>query len=1224
MSINVDEILKDGYLPTSSDKYFINEEYSMIFRDPEFKILGFIDNFMYVYTDNYVSKYTDNGKLISKIRLEIQHGTFDRNVSYMYLFCDKTVYKVSKNLDIEWEITLDDYIRFIKMDTVGNLFILFQNSRNILKYNKDGKQIMMLNVSDDTNTKIYRIYISEGRSIMYIIGSTFKNNSCECFVHKYNLYKCILMETMTLCTIPNVLPNDETYEFTDIFVKGEYIYLKTKDTIQRVNLKLQPSWKMLMGYNEISKSFNKLTEMEYDDSSYRDNFIYFCEDLYDTYGYSYGKMTLDGNVLWKLTSKENDFDIGFNIAIHDDYIYAYNRESIQAYIPSVLAVNNNGVLFETRDNKLIKLYENNHEILNSDYFDAKRLFADYLNSSEPEELYIPLWWENGPIVNEDNKNLVFKDKNKNYAVNENYMVQRLISDIVDDANYTKSRVKSHNGYFITTKNGNRIRTKKPYKIDLTYDVFVTKKNAEPIVTTDSRDSIISKHGKPRVYYGLLADFFKFYTVLMTKRDHKLLITKKDKDYLCTLTTKVYKYFMKKLKDINILVEYIIKNNVLDSMYPNYVELLKHHTYSVLNDIQKSKCPCYYDLRAIKTNKYTYDGFELEITENYVSIFSSKNLPFIKKKEYQPLDIRSLASMVADETIYPFLLFINGRCIKWSDITIIRDWHESYIMIENMNDDTVYSEDIKCILYPCSVRYGEDTNIHENDETGLYFTEDGLYTTNTEKINIRMEVLDPNVISTTQRINKDKSYIEFDLDKGKLSTEYNIFTFDNAKFYSDGRYFLKNTGYNIYGYSKDSINAVFKTFYYIEGLESKNMIFKIPNSEHVKEDAINMVTGKGSKEYLSTLNHNFDFTFSRNKTYARNIAEAIDYISSYDVSLLMNYYKKKSNIEAVAYTGEEVQEKAKNGFLIVPRYRKTNLDDHIIVFKNGILYDQYANIQSTHKLFKIPIAGFLDNDILEVIHFKNVHNTVYDITVNFEGETVMIPEVLRYDNFKLFSSDLKLISFSYKNNFVNGLYKNSDFKFNNTDYYTKKSKLVCKRQFHHQTFKNINTKTLTLSSDFKYAQDTYQFAIFVDGKHICASEWSIYTKNNNLLINIPSISKICTVDVFFLPDICDEITSNRYVTKLGMGDVTIDDYLDVPFDKDVFFIYCDGIKVPVSRIQNIDKDSFRLFDKEDVIDKLCVCKAIQSDEIMKELISYHELWSDATQTLDKEIYERLFK
>ena len=56
----------------------------------------------------------------------------------------------------------------------------------------------------------------------------------------------------------------------------------------------------------------------------------------------------------------------------------------------------------------------------------------------------------------------------------------------------------------------------------------------------------------------------------------------------------------------------------------------------------------------------------------------------------------------------------------------------------------------------------------------------------------MEVLDPNVISTTQRINKDKSYIEFDLDKGKLSTEYNIFTFDNAKFYSDGRYFLKNT------------------------------------------------------------------------------------------------------------------------------------------------------------------------------------------------------------------------------------------------------------------------------------------------------------------------------------------------------------------------------------------------------------------------------------------------
>jgi len=45
--------------------------------------------------------------------------------------------------------------------------------------------------------------------------------------------------------------------------------------------------------------------------------------------------------------------------------------------------------------------------------------------------------------------------------------------------------------------------------------------------------------------------------------------------------------------------------------------------------------------------------------------------------------------------------------------------------------------------------------------------------------------------------------------------------------------------------------------------------------------------------------------------------------------------------------------------------------------------------------------------------------------------------------------------------------------------------------------------------------------------------------------------------------------------------------------------------------------------EDIINKLCVCKMIQSDVIMKELISYNELWSDGTETLSKDIYEHLF-
>ena len=41
-----------------------------------------------------------------------------------------------------------------------------------------------------------------------------------------------------------------------------------------------------------------------------------------------------------------------------------------------------------------------------------------------------------------------------------------------------------------------------------------------------------KNGKPFVYYGLLADYFKFYTALITKRKHNILITKAKKEYIC--------------------------------------------------------------------------------------------------------------------------------------------------------------------------------------------------------------------------------------------------------------------------------------------------------------------------------------------------------------------------------------------------------------------------------------------------------------------------------------------------------------------------------------------------------------------------------------------------------------------------------------------------------------------------------------------------------------------
>ena len=89
ISINDIEVLKDKEIfETSSEKYILSQEYEMIFRDPEFKVLGFIGDFMYTYTDNYITKYTTEGTFISRIMIEVEHGTFNDSVPFMYLFCD--------------------------------------------------------------------------------------------------------------------------------------------------------------------------------------------------------------------------------------------------------------------------------------------------------------------------------------------------------------------------------------------------------------------------------------------------------------------------------------------------------------------------------------------------------------------------------------------------------------------------------------------------------------------------------------------------------------------------------------------------------------------------------------------------------------------------------------------------------------------------------------------------------------------------------------------------------------------------------------------------------------------------------------------------------------------------------------------------------------------------------------------------------------------------------
>ena len=123
--------------PTSNSKHVLSQEYEMVIREPEYKLLGFLNGYSYSAVSGYLAKDNLEGNRIAEIYLEVDHGYFYEGLKIMYFSHDKTLYCIDDNLNILWKKEFDDYIRSVTVDMYGSCYILFKNSRLILKYNKN-------------------------------------------------------------------------------------------------------------------------------------------------------------------------------------------------------------------------------------------------------------------------------------------------------------------------------------------------------------------------------------------------------------------------------------------------------------------------------------------------------------------------------------------------------------------------------------------------------------------------------------------------------------------------------------------------------------------------------------------------------------------------------------------------------------------------------------------------------------------------------------------------------------------------------------------------------------------------------------------------------------------------------------------------------------------------------------------------------------------------------
>lgn len=1258
---------------TSNEKIVLTKDFEKIIHSPEFKILGFLNGYMYTSSGVYLEKSTLDGNTISDINLEVDHAAFHEGLKFFYAYIDNILYKVTDNLVVEWSKQFEDVIQSLEVDIKGSVYIVFESIRDIMKFLPDGTDIVHISGSDDPSktVRLYDCFISDGAGWVYSIGTEFwdYDSKVQSFIDKYNAKTWEKTERLIFGYNTGISVDDPQYAYDKFNIIGDYIYIYGLEYLCKMNIKGIEMWKYAMGYNPATNTFDELAHIEYDDNPMTE-FLYFEEDLFSSNGHSFGKIGLNGKTIWKLTLTDSVENTDFRFSIYRDKLYTTNKTYIETKHGYVLSLDNDRVLFRTRDGHLVKIVEyNDRELYSPDNFYGEYLLADFIKEGIPKIVYHPLRHDNGDMVDEFRNVLLLPEENEHYTDLENYEYKYLLASNYKIEANEMSIIFAKNYKPVLTKLANVIKTKEPYLPDRTHE-FILNKKGNRIDTMQDYDLIRSRFMYSYDRY-LLADRNMFFTEIITKDLGFTIITKRYGHEIIRKVREIYSYMFCKYDEMSLIEEWLKENGILDTTLPDYVEELRHHTLDMIRDVQVAGTPVQYNINPYKEFEYTFDGYEYPNNTWGTQIFSCTNLPFDKRRCNKKIYIDSIANLVARQEMRPILLFLNGKAIKWSDCTIVRDWAYTYVVIKNTNP---YENDLSCIMFPCDIRYGEDNNCLPADvcDTHFYFDASGKLTTNRSQVKIRMEVIDENVVG--EILNYSKKYIEVQNEYNQRANERNIFVFEDNLLFPESRFYLQDNGKDIFTYLRDTTNAVFKTFYWIKANSYKGLLYKIPNGQYTKDTVIEGTKGKSTTQ-IDDFRPPFNFHMSRNRLYDENVAKAVEYIMGYDMSLLVKYYKQMSYIESYVFDGEYLINRVPKdgGWLIMPRSRRRSYDDYIIVFRNNHLYEWYKGIEYDTHNFKIPIFDHIKRtDKIEILHFKEVDNYCYSLTVD-KVKADYIPEGLRYDNFLLFgnapsgsevypkysveTSNYYDVDFSYKNNFDNGKYRNTEIKLNDPYYENKSINICSKRQFRYMYYNIFKVKEaeekggyyINLSPDFKFCHEKSKYLIFLNWKLLSQDDFDLHVMTTEsphkyiwITFNVP-LKDGDVADIFYLPmsyneiDISDTVDMNYYGQ---CRDIIMDiNTLGYQFDKDLFLLAIDGFKVNYAAIENISNHRCRVTEDPTISDPIVgdkggyglmaltkpvfkIYQFIQPDQLLGKLVSYSDTWSDAIDKLSPELYLKM--
>ncbi|MCK9198975.1 MAG: hypothetical protein M0P49_05175, partial [Bacilli bacterium] len=646
---------------------------------------------------------------------------------------------------------------------------------------------------------------------------------------------------------------------------------------------------------------------------------------------------------------------------------------------------------------------------------------------------------------------------------------------------------------------------------------------------------------------------------------------------------------------------------MTDMLNKTISNIKANTASSLEEAQIARIPMLYDIFLKKLDMYTYMGYNYRV-DNTKSVFLVKNLSYTKIVIPDIVFKDTMIDAVSNRDITPFMLFANGALIKWSDITIIKDIHYSYFLINKAN---VLAENVDMILLPTRVVYSED-NIEGNFEIGFSFNENGM--------------LDNIGHTTFVLMCEDLIKQEFNTDIDFIPHEYkvfdsNILIFKNGLF--DSTPIITNNSSNRFTITKESPTDIIRSIVFCYNIYENNssintsLSAKIENQEYLEQILV-----ENTKPYLTDLKSELIMDDSN------NLDQNITAIMEYDNTLLNDVYSDNSMIYSKSYTGSRIKALSVNGMINVGCQNKTK-DTGLIVFINGSLYEKHNDVEYVAGRYNIPTDTILDTDNVELLYFSEYDNIIGDLVVPVEG--------IQLNKFMLDLSTKRMFSTTSINPDYN-INQNElaqyevGFEISDTglltvepDYVGIPVQLVSDRQFHHKCYViDSYSIGIEISNDFKFCHDMNKYMIFLNDKKIDRSNYTITITmptrpfdRLEVYLNLIMLGGD-KLDIFYIPDILIDTSVNGI---LGInGDITISKAdIKYPLTKDTFMIFVNGKKIDPTQIQNIDSTKIKILSDVESLKNVSIIQYLQCDLFATAFQNVTSVWDSIMNSIsDSEI------